>query len=134
MTRGYLGATIQNLPSDAAESLGIAANSGALVTDVTAGGPGAKGGLQGGDIVTSRQRGKPVTSSSSLTRLVAGTPAGGSMQLQVRRGGRMQSVTVVAGLRPSASALNAIDKSGAGGEGEDATPARPGPPCRRPSA
>ena len=126
VTRGYLGATIQNLPSDAAESLGIPANSGALVTDVTAGGPGARGGLQGGDIVTSLN-GKPVTSSSSLTRLVAGTPAGQPMRLDVRRGGRPTTLTVTAGLRPSASALNAIDKSGQGGDEEGTAPARPGP-------
>ena len=125
ITRGYLGATIQNLTPDAAEALGIPANSGAQVTDVTAGGPGARGGLQAGDIVTSLN-GKPVTSSNSLTRAVAGTPAGNPMKLEVRRGGRTQTVTVIAGLRPSASALNALDKGPTRGGEEGTSPTKPG--------
>lgn len=125
ITRGYLGATIQNVTPDQAEALGVAANSGASVTDVTAGGPGARGGLQAGDIITSLN-GQKVTSSNSLTRLVAGTPAGGTMRLEVRRGGRMQTVTVTAGLRPSAKALNALDTGKPGTTDEDKDSAKPG--------
>jgi serine protease Do len=113
VSRGYLGATIQNISPDAAESLGIAPNSGALVTDVTPAGPGARGGLQAGDVVTALN-GEKVTSSSSLTRLVANTPAGGAMRLDIRRNGKMQTITVTAGLRPSASQLNALEQGGAG--------------------
>ncbi len=125
VTRGYLGATIQNVTPDAAESLGLAANAGALVTDVTAGGPGSRGGLQAGDLVTSLN-GKKVTSSSSLTRLVAGTPAGDPMRLEIRRNGKPMQLTVTAGLRPTASQLNAAE-SGAGGALPDRDTPKPGP-------
>lgn len=125
ITRGYLGATIQSITPDMAEALGIAANSGAQVTDVTPSGPGARGGLQAGDIVTALN-GQKVTSSNTLTRLVAGTPAGGSMRLDVRRRGQMQTVTVVAGLRPSASALNALDSGKRGSTDDDSSSAHPG--------
>ena len=124
VTRGYLGATIQNVTPDAAESLGLSPNAGALVTDVTANGPGARGGLQAGDLVTSLN-GQKVTSSSSLTRLVAKTPAGDPMRLEIRRKGKPMQITVTAGLRPTASQLNAAE-TGAGATAPDRDTTKPG--------
>src|SRR5499426_4520952 len=47
--RPWLGASLQPVTPDIAESLGLAAPSGALVSSVRANGPAARGGLQAGD-------------------------------------------------------------------------------------
>ena len=115
ITRGYLGASIQPITLDDAEALGIPANSGASVADVTPGGPGARAGLQPGDIVTA-VNGAKVSSPSELTRAVAATHAGDVMHLQIRRNGRSMALDVRAGVRPSAEVLN---RGQGGGENDD---------------
>ncbi len=122
ITRGYLGASIQNITSDNAEALGVPLNAGAFVADVTAGGPGARAGLQPGDIVMS-VNGTKVSSSAELTRAVAGTRAGDIMHLQIRRAGKVIALDVRAGVRPSAAVLN----KGLGGEGDDDEAPQNGP-------
>ncbi len=118
ITRGYLGASIQNITSDNAEALGVPLNSGAFVADVTAGGPGARAGLQPGDIVLS-VNGTKVSSSAELTRAVAGTRAGEVMHLQIRRAGKVIPLDVKAGVRPSAAVLN---KTQGAGDDDDQSP------------
>ena len=105
ITRGYLGAAIQGVSSDAAESLGLPPNAGALIAEITPGGPGARAGLQVGDIVLS-VNGQKISGSNELTRAVAATHSGDVMRLEVRRGGRMQTINVTSGVRPSIAALN----------------------------
>ena len=120
ITRGYLGASIQNIGTESAESLGISQNAGALIAELTPGGPGARAGLQPGDIVLSIN-GQKISGSSELTRAVARTRSGETMRLEIRRNGRVQTVNVVAGVRPSVAQLNkgngaegSLDNSGPG--------------------
>ena len=122
ITRGYLGASIQNITSDNADALGVPLNSGAFVADVTAGGPGARAGLQPGDIVMS-VNGTKVSGSAELTRAVAGTRAGDVMHLQIRRGGKVIPLDVKAGVRPSAAVLNKTQ----GADGDDDQAPQNGP-------
>src|SRR5687768_801948 len=65
--RGYIGATIQNFTSEMAEAAGLGEQKGAIVADLTPGGPSHRAGLQEGDIVTA-VNGVAVKSSSDLTR------------------------------------------------------------------
>src|ERR1700761_4072734 len=52
ITRGYLGATIQNISPELAESMGLGKDAkGALVADLVPGGPASKAGLLPGDVV-----------------------------------------------------------------------------------
>ena len=51
--RPWLGAALQKLTPDIADSLGLEAPSGALVAKVHAKGPAAKAGLRAGDVVVS---------------------------------------------------------------------------------
>ena len=118
ITRGYLGASIQTVSPETAESLGIPLNSGALVAEVTPGGPGARAGLQPGDIVLS-VNGTKVGSSTELTRAVARTHSGDVMRLEIRRGGRVQTLSVTSGVRPTIAQLNS-------GTGPGADPSTPG--------
>src|SRR4051812_7426728 len=47
--RGYIGATIQNFTSEMAEASGLGEQKGAIIADLTGGGPSARAGLQVGD-------------------------------------------------------------------------------------
>jgi serine protease Do len=124
VTRGYLGVTIQSVGDDNAESLGLKPDEGAMIMDVTPGGPGAKAGVQVGDIVLT-VNGHAVTSNTDLTRQVATARAGEVLHLGVLRDGRHIDVDVRSGTRPAESQL----ALGAGGEeqGDDnaASPDKP---------
>jgi serine protease Do len=116
ITRGYIGATIQDVTPEIAESLGLSGHDGALVADVTPGGPSAAAGLRSGDLVTQLD-GHTVASAADLTRQVGLARAGDDIRLSVRRDGKMREVTVRSGTRPSELAL-----AGKGDPGADAPP------------
>src|SRR6185312_4632305 len=69
--RGWLGVKIQNVDEDTAASLGLNEPKGALVSEVTAGGPAAAAGLQNGDAILS-VNGNKVADSRDLARQIAG--------------------------------------------------------------
>jgi serine protease Do len=119
VTRGYLGATIQGITPEIAESMGLKSKKGALVASLTSGGPAAKAGLQTGDLVT-RIDGHEVESSNDLTRQVALVSPGQDMRLTVLRDGRTQELTVKSGLRPSEDELARNERQDRqGGRGDD---------------
>ncbi|HEX4712972.1 trypsin-like peptidase domain-containing protein [Phenylobacterium sp.] len=113
VVRGYIGATIQDMTPDIAESLGLPPHQSALIADVTPDGPGAKAGLQSGDLVMSVD-GHPVTSASDLTRQVALARAGDDIRLGIRRDGRARQVNVRSGIRPADINLAMNDAGGSG--------------------
>ncbi len=118
--RGYIGATIQTVTADMAESLGMAKREGALIADVTRGAPADRAGLRGGDIVVS-VNGQPVDNASQFTRRVAATAPGRSLTLNVLRDGASRTLTLNTALRPAEAQING-ERGGPG-----ATPrARPG--------
>ena len=104
ITRGYIGAMIQDVTPEIADSLGMKDHDGALVADVTAGGPSAVAGLKSGDLVLAID-GHPVTSASDLTRQVALARPGADLHLNVRRDGTIREIAVRSGVRPSEVAL-----------------------------
>jgi len=109
VTRGYLGVSLQpEFSNDAAASLGLSSNDGALVADVTPGGPAARGGVQRGDVIL-RVNGQTVESSNDLTRRVANARAGETIRLDLWREGRVRTLTVTSGTRPPEQELNALN-------------------------
>jgi len=104
INRGYIGATIQTLSDDLADSWGLAGRKGAQVTDVVAGGPAQQAGLQSGDVVLS-VNGVPVKSNTEMTREVAKAQAGDVIHLDVFRAGKERTVDVRSGTRPSEDQL-----------------------------
>ena len=130
VTRGYMGAVIQNITPEIADSLGISGKKGAIVSELTPGGPADRAGLQPGDLVLGID-GKPVTSSSELTRMVGDHHTGEVMHLQVLRGGHPIVIDVRSGVRPSEQELAKTDKSG-DDDKDGAAPSAPAAP--RPSA
>ncbi len=128
ITRGYIGASIQNFTAEMAEAQGMGAQRGAIVANVTPGGPSARAGLQSGDIVTS-VNGVNVRTSSELTREVAKAKAGDILKLDVIRAGKRQVIEVRSGVRPTERELAANDNQpGASGQ----TPGGAAPSAQRP--
>ncbi len=125
VTRGYLGATIQNVTPEIAESMGMAGRKGALVAELVPGGPAAKSGLQSGDVVVS-VNGVKVGNASELTRQVASSRSGDNLRIEVIRDGKPRTIDVKSGVRPSERELTrgANDNDAPGGP---ATPKAPAP-------
>ena len=94
--RGWLGVKIQTVTEDIAETLGVPENTGALVSAVTANSPAEKGGLQSGDVIL-KFDGKDVTTMRGLPKIVAQTPIGRSVDVDVLRKGEKKTVQVAIG-------------------------------------
>ncbi len=104
VTRGYIGATVQPVTAEISESLGLHGRKGALIADLTPGGPAEQAGLQAGDVVLGID-GHAVDSADDLTRQVALVHPGQVARLQVIRAGRTLTLDVHSGLRPSEQML-----------------------------
>jgi len=94
--RGWLGVKIQSITEDIAEAYGVRENTGALVASVTPGSPAAAAGLQDGDVIL-KFDGKEVTSMRGLPRLVAQTPIGKDVEVELLRKGQRMTVKVAVG-------------------------------------
>ncbi len=95
--RGWLGVRIQTVNDEMAEALGMDAAMGALVADVTAGGPAAEGGIEPGDVIL-KFDGKDVEEMRDLPRMVADTEVGKTVRVTVFRKGKTQTLKVAVGL------------------------------------
>ena len=127
IARGYLGVSIQPVTADIAQSLaGATANQGEVVGRVEPGGPGARAGLRGGDVVT-RVNGNLVSPDASLAYQVANLAPGTAVRLDVIRDGRPQTVSATVGTRPSEDQLagkaSEDDDGIPGGDGASGQPA-----------
>ena len=111
ITRGYIGASIQNFTAEMAEANGIPGQKGAIVADLVPGGPSAKAGLTPGDVVVA-VNGVTVKTSSELTREVAKARAGDTLHVEVLRDGKRRTVDIRSGVRPTEKELAANDNSG----------------------
>lgn len=95
--RGYIGALIQNLTKDLAQSFSYKGTDGVLIGDVTEDGPAEKAGLKSGDIVT-KLNGRPVGTSSQFRNRIAATKPNTAVTLEVFRDGQLQNFRVTVGL------------------------------------
>jgi serine protease Do len=118
VSHGYLGVLIQPVTADIAAAEGIQPNHGALVGDVTAGGPGAAAGVQTGDIIQG-VNGKEVKSAADLSQITSMTLPGEPLHLKILRNGHVIELTAKAGTRPSPEQLaeNENGPEGGGGPG-----------------
>ena len=96
------------MTDDIAETCGVKENTGALVAGVTADSPAAKAGIKRGDVIL-KFDGKDVTTMRGLPRLVAQTPIGKEVDVEVLRKGQKRSFK--RGRRPACRGGRA-DKAG----------------------
>ena len=95
--RGWLGVRIQALDEAIAENLGLDAPSGALVSVVDEEGPAFEAGLETGDVILSFD-GKEIGEMKDLPRIVAETPVGKTVEVEVFRNGELMTVPVTIAL------------------------------------
>jgi serine protease Do len=119
-SRGFLGVGLQALDETLAPSLGLPKDSGEIVRSVVPDGPGARGGLQQGDVII-KVNGQAVTPDQTVSYLVANTAANSRIPLEIIRNGKHQTVTVTVGERPTE---DQVAKLGGGGT-PDTTPGGP---------
>jgi Do/DeqQ family serine protease len=91
--RPWLGAKLQNVTADIADSMGLARPSGALVANVAAAGPAAKAGLKAGDLIVSVD-GTSVEDPNAFGYRFATKPLGGTAQLGIVRQGRAMTLPI----------------------------------------
>ena len=96
ITRGWLGVSIQGITPDLAASLGLDQAKGALVSSVVQNSPADRAGIKAGDVIVGYE-GKEINNANDLPFLVAGTPVGKTVSLQVFRGNKQTPLTVAIG-------------------------------------
>jgi serine protease Do len=96
VVRGWLGVMIQKITPDLKDKLGLKDEKGALVADVSSGGPADKAGIQRGDVIVVFN-GKQVKESADLPYIVGSTPVGKTVPVEVIRKGQMKTFQVKIG-------------------------------------
>ena len=84
VTRGFIGIAPQDITPELAESLKLKAARGALVAQVTRGGPADKAGMKAGDVITRIQE-KPIQDSVAAMAVIAALKPGTNAQFTVTR-------------------------------------------------
>jgi serine protease Do len=91
--RGWLGVMIQPITPELKDKLKLEDEKGALVADVTKGGPADKGGIKRGDVIVGFD-GTEVKESKDLPFLVASTRVGKNVTVEVIRKGQRKSLEI----------------------------------------
>jgi serine protease Do len=98
--RGYLGVAIQRLSTDIAAGLGLPKEKGEIVASVEPNGPAARAGIRQGDVILS-VNGRDVDYDNSLSYLVATTPIGVTIPIELVREGKRVKVNATIAQRPA---------------------------------
>ncbi|MDQ1516019.1 MAG: serine protease Do [Actinomycetota bacterium] len=98
-SRPFLGVKMFTVTPSIAEQLGIKAQSGALVADVTAGSGAEVAGVRNGDVITSVD-GKEVKAAEDVTSVVGAHKPGDQIKVTYRRGDETKDADVKLGERP----------------------------------
>jgi serine protease Do len=94
--RGWLGVRIQQVTDEIAESLGIKPAHGALVAGVDDKGPAKPAGIEPGDVIV-KFDGHDIHEMRDLPRVVADTPVGKEVPVQIIRKGKEETKQVTLG-------------------------------------
>ncbi len=93
VARPWLGARLQAVTPDIAETLGLARPTGALVANVVPGSPAARGGLKLSDLIVAVD-GQTVDDPNAFGYRFATRPIGGSVTVEVQRNGRPVKLSI----------------------------------------
>ena len=103
---GKLGITVQEVNQALSESFGMKQPGGALVGTVQKDGPGAKAGLEPGDVITGFD-GQEIRRSGELPQLVSQIAPGKKVKLEIWRDGKARELTATIGEREPAKVATA---------------------------
>ena len=132
VTRGWLGAEIQQVTPSIAESLGMQTPKGVLVAEVKADSPAMRAHLKAGDVILA-VNGEPVNGSVDLVRKIGALAPGADAELQILRNGENRTLSVTLGNGPGKQQVSelglslapASDVAGAGDRGVVITKVKP---------
>ncbi len=99
VTRGWIGVEPNELSPELAQTFGVHATQGVIITGVLHDGPAAAAGILPGDVVE-RVQGKPIGSVPQLLSSVAALKPGVAADFQVQRGEQQLQLSVTPGTRP----------------------------------
>jgi Do/DeqQ family serine protease len=97
--RPWLGARLQAVTPEIAETLGLARPTGALVANVAPGSPAARAGLKLSDLIVSID-GQSVEDPNAFDYRFATRALGGSTQVEVQRGGKLVKLAIALEVAP----------------------------------
>lgn len=100
VVRGYMGVGIQEVTPDLAKAFKVTPEKGALVGSVQANSPGAKAGLQRGDVIE-ELNGQPVSGPNDLRLKIGSMAPGTTVHLKVNHSGETKDVSVTLAEMPS---------------------------------
>ena len=103
---GKLGITVQEVNQALSESFGMKQPGGALVGSVQKDGPGAKAGIEPGDVIV-KFDGQEIRRSGELPQLVSSVAPGKSVKVEVWRDGKSRELTATIGEREPAKVAKA---------------------------
>jgi Do/DeqQ family serine protease len=103
VTRGWIGVEPNDLSPELAETFGVKANAGVIITGVLQNGPAARAGIRPGDVITSVGD-KKVDNVQELLTAGAGLKPGIDARFALQRGSDRMELNVNPGLRPKTQA------------------------------
>lgn len=109
VVRGWLGVMIQEISPELKEKLGLESEKGALVADVSPGGPADKAGIRRGDVIV-RFGDEEINEMKELPYVVASTPVGSKTTVTVIRDGGSKELEVEIGELEAESEQAAAEK------------------------
>ena len=107
--RGWLGVRIQSVSDELAEGLRLPTVTGALVANVTQGGPADKAGIRQGDVIL-EFNGRAIDEMRKLPRVVAETPIDEKVPIVIWRQGERTTLDVVVGELDETAEVAAADQ------------------------
>ncbi|MFN9727406.1 S1C family serine protease [Acidovorax sp.] len=99
VTRGWIGVEPNELSPELAETFGVKATEGVIITGVLQDGPAAQGGMRPGDVIV-RVGGKQVDNVSELLAAVAALKPGEPSPFVVQRRDKLVELSISPGVRP----------------------------------
>jgi serine protease Do len=99
VTRGYMGITIRSLDQDLAKQFNVPDIGGALVEDLTVGGPADRAGIKIGDVIR-KLNGQQIGDSGQLTAMITNLNPGTEVTVDSLRDGQPLTLKATLGERP----------------------------------
>ena len=99
VTRGWIGVEPSDLSPELAETFGVKARSGVIITGVLQNAPAAQAGIRPGDVIT-RVAGKPIGNVSELLGSVAALKPGTASKFSLLRRDESVELEVTPSVRP----------------------------------
>ena len=105
VTRGWIGVEPNELSPELAETFGVKADAGVIITGVLQAGPAALAGMRPGDVIV-KVGDKAIRNVSELLTAVAALKPGVATEFEVRRSENSVELEITPGVRPAVSQQN----------------------------